>query len=148
VIERALDEFLERLKGKTKTGTKAGTHSMPAMTVDVDGEVTRERSDAEVDGWTADLDDVEELVFNCLLSLDTWFATLKDPGVSTGSSMAHELVSAAIDFIQPNEEVENMRNAMRLAVRKDPRLKRGLYHLGLYLLARHINECYRQKHPR
>lgn len=148
VIERALDEFLERLKGNTKTGAYAGTPPLQAITVEVDGEVTGERSDAGVDGWTAELDDVEELVFKCLLSLDTWFATLKDPEISTGSSMARELVRAAIDFVEPNDEVENMRNAMRLAVKKDPRLKRGIYHLGLYLVARHVNECYKQKHQR
>jgi hypothetical protein len=62
--------------------------------------------------------------------------------------MTHELVSAAIDLIDPNDEIENMRNAILLAVRKNPRLKRGFCHLSLYLVARQINECYRQKHSR
>jgi hypothetical protein len=80
VIESALDAFLEGLEGKTKTGTKSGTHPMPAMTVDVADEVTEANSAAGIDGWIADLDDVEELVFRCLITLGTWFATLKDLG--------------------------------------------------------------------
>lgn len=148
VIERALDEFVEQLNGNTKTVTKAGRHPLPALTVEVDGKVAGDGGDSRSDGWTTNLDDVEESVFKCLLTLDTWFATLKDFGISTGGCMAHELVRAAADFIEPNDEVENMRNAMRLAVRKDPRLKRGLYHLGLYLVSRHINASYRKKHPR
>lgn len=148
VIERALDEYLERMNGNTKTGAYSGTPPLQAITVEVDGEVSGEGGDAGGDGWTANLDDTEEPVFRCLLTLDTWFATLKDPGISTGSSMAHELVSAATDFVAPNAEVENMRDAMRLAVKKDPRLKRGLYHLGLYLVSRHINANYRKKHTR
>lgn len=148
VIERALDEFVEQLNGNTKTVTKAGRHPLPTLTVEVDGKVTGDGGDAGIDGWTANLDDVEEPVFKCLLRLDTWFATLKDSGISTGSCMAHELVRAAADFVEPNDEVKNMRDAMRLAVRKDPRLKRGLYHLGLYLVSRHINASYSKKHPR
>lgn len=148
VIERALDDFVEGLTAKAKAGIAIGEAPMSVLQLEIDAQSIYERNDDEVAGWITDLKEVEEAAFECLISLDTWYATLKDPWMSTGCSVAHELVSAAMTFVEANDKVESMRDAMRLAVRKDPRLKRGFYHLGLYLVARHINERYRQKHPR
>lgn len=145
VIERSLDDYMDRLKGVPTADSPKTVFPLPALTVDAECEDDGDRNHDDVPEWITELDESEEMVFKCLISISTWFATLKESGMSHGSTMANLLTTLALEFIKPTDDVDKMRDAIRLAVSKDHRLNRGFYHLGLYLIAHHINEAYRRK---
>lgn len=147
VIDRALDDFLDRLKGNSDSGRRKAELRLPILRVEAEDEGSENHNRIDF-SWIADLDEIEEKVFQHLISMETWFGTLKDPAMSHGSTMANLLTSLALNFITRTDDVCKMRNAIRLTVSKDPRLRRGFYHLGLYLIVEFLNQSYRRKYPR
>lgn len=150
VIERALEDYKDRLEGKPKTGRLLVESPLPFMALELEGggaEAKQGPPDATA-AWINGLDEIDEKVFERLISIDTWFASLKDPELSRGCTIANLLTSCALGFSNPTEDVDKMRQAIRLSVNKDPKMKRGFYHLGLYLIARCINQEYMRKYPR
>lgn len=151
VIERALDDYVERLTKKENEAGAADAAPSPASgqileEADAGSAINGTKVNAQIP-WIARLDPAEEQVFGSLMTLGTWYSTTGDPHLSRGRGMACLLVEAALEYLVSNGETEKIRKVIRLAASKDRRIKRAFYNLGLNLIARHVNECYAEAHP-
>lgn len=147
VIERALDDYEERLnKHDDEVDGTDPIRSQPLQTLTKAKRVSDTKVD-DVIGWITNLSPTEERGFKCLLTLDTWCSSQADSNLSQGASMAYELIEAAYDHLNTTRDIDNTRDALRVAISKDPRLKRAFFNLGLHLISQHINARFAEKHP-
>jgi hypothetical protein len=148
VIEMALDAFSEELANRDAKLQDANCKKKVPLTIEnavieLDNHASLVPTQIE---WISSLEPSEEQLFGCLLTIETWHATRDDPHQSRGRSIAQALVSAALGTLENKREIDDTLEAIKLATRKDRRLKRAFFRLGLQLMAKHVNEVYFDEH--
>ena len=148
VIDDALDAYTRRLKdpnaGIILIDSKPAEKLAKVHNDDVVG--SGNRSVHGCAGWIESLDSEGENVFAQLLTLSTWYKTKGEPNQSRGRCMAYALVETALEVRQSGTEIKRAKEAVRLAIENDHRLKRAFYHLSLQLILNHLNELYAKEH--
>ena len=148
VIEMALDAFSEELANPNAKLQDANSKKKVPLTIEnavIELDNNTSSAPAQIE-WISKLEPSEESIFGCLMTIETWHATREDPHQSRGRSMAHALVGAALATLDNKRGTDDTLEAIKHVTRKDRRLKRAFFQLGLQLIAKHVNEVYFEEH--